>query len=485
MTESTTESLISAIESGPTGPHIAAVFDFDGTLIDGYSAAALYDHRFRNGELWPDEMMWILRASFGPTLTHGQFTELVERGIRGWIDRPESELMELGERLFSEGIAGLLFHQAWRLVKAHQRAGHTVAIATSATRLQVAPLARELGVEHILCTRLATENGLITGKIDGEALWGEGKINAVHAFFRENDIDRDASHAYANGDEDVPLLAGVGNPHPVNPQPELAEESARRGWPVLRFPPVKTGRFDPKPALRTATLFGTLIASAGAGLAVGALNGDRRQGVDIATSIFDSLAGPLTDINIDVIGEHHAWEQRPAVFFINHQSTMIDFLVTTRVIRTGFTAVAKAEVKSMPVVGQLFDLAGVAFLDRANRERAIEALKPAVETLRSGTSVVMAPEGTRSMTPRLGPFKKGGFHMAMQAGVPIVPIVIRNAGEIMWRNAKTAKAGTVQVAVLPPISTEGWTAEDLTTKVDEVRQLYLDTMANWPSRSGS
>jgi putative phosphoserine phosphatase/1-acylglycerol-3-phosphate O-acyltransferase len=484
MTEST-ESLIAEINAGPSGPRIAAVFDFDGTLIDGYSAAALYEHRFRNGELWPDEIVSMLRASLGPTLTHAQFTELVERGIRGWIGRPESELLELGERLFAEGVAGLLFHQAWRLVKAHQQAGHTVVIATSATRLQVAPLARELGVEHILCTRLAIDDGVVTGKIDGEALWGEGKINAVHAFFREHDLDREASHAYANGDEDVPLLAGVGNPHPVNPQPELAVEAAQRGWPVLKFASVKTGRFDPKPALRTATLFGTLIASAGAGLAVGALNGNRRQGVDLATSIFDSLAGPLTDINVDVVGEHHAWEQRPAVFFINHQSTMIDFLVTTRVIRTGFTAVAKAEVKSMPVVGQLFDLAGVAFLDRANRERAIEALKPAVDTLRSGTSVVMAPEGTRSMTPRLGTFKKGGFHMAMQAGVPIVPIVIRNAGEIMWRNAKTARSGTVEVAVLPPISTDGWTTDDLSKKVDEVRQLYLDTMANWPKRPHS
>jgi putative phosphoserine phosphatase/1-acylglycerol-3-phosphate O-acyltransferase len=284
MTE-TTESVLAAIDAGPSGRRVAAVFDFDGTLIDGYSAAALYGHRFRNGELGPDEMLWMLRASFGPTLSHAQFSELVERGIRGWIDRPESELLELGERLFAEGIAGLLFHQAWRLVKAHQQAGHTVVIATSATRLQVAPLARELGVEHVLCTRLATENGMITGKIDGEALWGEGKIRAVHAFFREHDIDRDASHAYANGDEDVPLLAGVGNPHPVNPQPELAAESARRGWPILHFTTVKTGRFDPLPALRTATLFGTLIASAGAGLAVGVLNGNRRQGVDLATSM--------------------------------------------------------------------------------------------------------------------------------------------------------------------------------------------------------
>jgi putative phosphoserine phosphatase/1-acylglycerol-3-phosphate O-acyltransferase len=168
------------------------------------------------------------------------------------------------------------------------------------------------------------------------------------------------------------------------------------------------------------------------------------------------------------------------VFFINHQSTMVDFLVTTRVIRTGFTAVAKAEVKQMPVVGQLFDLAGVAFLDRADRKKAIDALRPAVETLQGGTSVVMAPEGTRSLTPRLGSFKKGGFHMAMQAGVPIVPIVIRNAGEIMWKNAKTVQSGKVQVAVLPPVHTDGWTNDELDKRVDEVREMYVSTLRDWP-----
>jgi putative phosphoserine phosphatase/1-acylglycerol-3-phosphate O-acyltransferase len=171
------------------------------------------------------------------------------------------------------------------------------------------------------------------------------------------------------------------------------------------------------------------------------------------------------------------------VFFINHQSTMVDFLVTSRVVRTGFTVVAKAEVKQMPVVGQLFDLAGVAFLDRADRTKAIEALKPAVEKLRSGTSEVMAPEGTRSLTPRLGRFKKGGFHLAIQAGVPIVPIVIRNAGEIMWRNAKTTRSGKVQVVVLPPISTEGWTPADLDEQVRSVRDLYVRTLDDWPTSS--
>jgi putative phosphoserine phosphatase/1-acylglycerol-3-phosphate O-acyltransferase len=478
---SPTEELLETIRSGPVGDKVAAVFDFDGTLIDGYSAAALYEHRFRNFEIGPTEMLRTARLMLGPTMSEEQFTELVEGGMAGWAGRTEEDVLELGERLFAQGVAGTLFHQAWRLVKAHQRAGHTVVIATSATLLQVAPLARELGVEHVLCTRLETENGLLTGKVAGRALWGDGKIAAVLEFLAEHNIDASASHAYANGDEDVPLLAGVGNPHPVNPQPELAREARRRGWPVLAFQSGKTGRFDPTPALRTATMFGTLFASSAMGIAVGVLNGNRRQGVDLATSMFDALAGPLADIDIEVVGEHNAWSHRPAVFFINHQSTLIDFLVTTRVIRTGFTAVAKAEVKSMPIIGQLFDAAGVAFLDRSNRAKAIEALEPAVQKLRDGTSVIMAPEGTRSLTPRIGQFKKGGFHLARQAGVPIVPIVIRNSGEIMWRNAKTARAGTIQVAVLPPVPTDGWTDKDLDDQVERVRQQYLDTLDDWPA----
>ena len=477
----TTEELLDEIGQGPSGPEIAAVFDFDGTLIDGYSASALYSHRFRNFEIGPFELVRTVQRMLGPTMTEEQFAELVEDGLGGWAGRAEADMLALGEKLFAEGVAGTLFHQAWRLVKAHQLAGHTVLIATSATKLQVAPLARELGVEHVLCTRLEAPGGVLTGKVEGRPLWGTGKIDAVRDFLTERDIDLAASHAYANGDEDVPLLEGVGHPHPVNPQPELAEAATRQGWPVLKFETVKTGRFDFAPALRTAGIYGTLIASGAAGIAVGALNGSRRQGVDLATSMFDALAGPLADIDVEVVGEHNAWSHRPAVFFINHQSTLVDFIVTARVIRTGYTAVAKAEVKKMPVVGQLFDLAGVAFLDRANRAKALEALRPAVDVLKGGTSVIMAPEGTRSLTPRLGDFKKGGFHLAIQAGVPIVPIVIRNAGEIMWKNAKTARTGTVQVAVLPPVSTEGWTADDIPEQARALHQRYLDTLNHWPS----
>jgi putative phosphoserine phosphatase/1-acylglycerol-3-phosphate O-acyltransferase len=92
----------------------------------------------------------------------------------------------------------------------------------------------------------------------------------------------------------------------------------------------------------------------------------------------------------------------------------------------------------------------------------------------------MAPEGTRSRTPTVGPFKKGAFHLAAAAGVPVVPVVIRNAGELMWRDASLAHAGTVQVHVHPPIPTEGWTPADVDDAVADVRAIFVDTLEDWP-----
>lgn len=475
------DSLLDQIRDGPRGPRIAAVFDFDGTLIDGYSAASFYTHRLRRFELGLGEVLRTASLLLGSTPTEEEFVALVERGVRGWVGRPTEELSELGERLFAREIAGRLFHEAWRLVKAHQLAGHTVVIASSATDMQVAPLARELEVEHVLCTRLAVDRGVLTGKVDGRSLWGPGKVAAVRDYLSERGVDLKKSHAYANGNEDLPLLECVGNPHPVNPQPQLAGWATDRGWPVLRFNSHRRNTFDPSPALRTAAVFGSLFVSAGTGIAVGVLNRDSHVGVDTALSMFDTLACPLADVNVEIIGEHNVWSHRPAVFILNHQSPLLDLVIATRVLHHGFVAVAKAEARRVPIVGQLLALAGVVFVERADRVKAVEALKPAVEVLRSGTSVVIAPEGTRSLTPRVGRFKKGAFHLAAQAGVPIVPIVIRNAGELMSRNALTMNSGTVQVVVHPPIGTEGWAADDINEYALEVQQLYVDTLINWPS----
>jgi putative phosphoserine phosphatase/1-acylglycerol-3-phosphate O-acyltransferase len=96
--------------------------------------------------------------------------------------------------------------------------------------------------------------------------------------------------------------------------------------------------------------------------------------------------------------------------------------------------------------------------------------------------MLVAPEGTRVAGLALGPFKKGAFRMAMAAGVPIVPVVIRNADDSGSRNTGTMRPGTVDVAVLPPIQVEDWTLRDLDRRIEEVRQQFVRTLAHWPAK---
>ena len=135
-------------------------------------------------------------------------------------------------------------------------------------------------------------------------------------------------------------------------------------------------------------------------------------------------------------------------------------------------AVAKKELEKTPI-GPFFKAAGVIFIDRKNKEKAIAAMKPAVDTLKSGTSVAIAPEGTRSHDYNLGSFKKGAFHLAMQAEVPVVPLVIKNAHDIMARGSAMIQPGQVEVVILPPISTDGWTKRNMDKKIEAIRNLYL------------
>jgi putative phosphoserine phosphatase/1-acylglycerol-3-phosphate O-acyltransferase len=470
---------LTRIADGPAGPRIGAFFDLDGTVVEGYTATVHYAHRVRHLEVGLGELVGAARALLGAGLNETTFEELVSSGIAGWAGRPVADLEEHGERLFRQTVAGRLFHEVWRLVKAHQRRGHTVVLATSATRFQAAPVARELGIDHVLCTELAAAEGVLSGALAGGTLWGPGKAGAVKEFSVDESVDLEVSYGYANGEEDVPFLSLVGFPVAVNPQPGLASHASGNDWPILEVRR-RPGLLDPAPALRTAAMYGALVGAGVTGAAVGLLTGRRRQGIDAAASLFSHVGAALGNVEVVVTNERHLWSHRPAVFLVNHQSHLIDLLVTTTVLRGGFTAVAKREAAEIPVFGRLLRLADFAFVDRADGTQARQALDSARDRLEAGTSIVIAPEGTRSYSPGVGSFRKGAFHLAMQAGVPIVPVVIRNAGELMWRNARTARPGRVEVVVHAPISTVGWTKEALDEAVVRVHRLYEDTLAQWP-----
>ncbi|HET9769382.1 MAG TPA: HAD-IB family hydrolase, partial [Acidimicrobiia bacterium] len=391
--------------------------------------------------------------------------------------RREEALVELGQRLFRERVAGTVYPEARALVKAHQRKGHTVALASSATEFQAGPLATDLGIRHMLCTRIEVEDGRLTGRVAGPVLWGQNKADAVAAFAAESGVKLAESYGYANGDEDVEFLETVGRARPLNPGPGLARVAAQRGWPVHRFE--SRGRPGILPRVRTAAALGGVATTLGVGLGIGLLNRSRRTALNLVATVGSEVAMGLAGVDIDVTGEDHLWSARPAVFVFNHQSSF-DVIVIARLLRRDFTAVAKAELARDPIFAPLAALAGVVYIERGNRSQSRAALAPVVAKLRSGTSLAIAPEGTRSATPTLGRFKKGAFHIAVQAGVPVVPVVIRNAGEIMWRASLVARPGTVDVAVLPPVPTEGLGPDDVDDLADRVRDQFVATLDDWP-----
>jgi putative phosphoserine phosphatase/1-acylglycerol-3-phosphate O-acyltransferase len=202
---------------------------------------------------------------------------------------------------------------------------------------------------------------------------------------------------------------------------------------------------------------------------------DWDKGVNTMMASVGDLVCKMAGIQLAVKGHVHLWSHRPAVFLFNHQSSA-DLFIMAKLLRKDARGVAKKELKTMPVIGQLMQAAGVIFLDRQNREKAIEALKPAVEALQKDTSIIIAPEGTRSYNYQLGTFKKGAFHLAMQAGVPVVPVVINNAHDAMPRGSNLFRPTAVEVTVLPPIPTANWQAADLDRNITEVRGMFLEVL---------
>ena len=142
----------------------------------------------------------------------------------------------MGERIFRQSVADLIYPEMRELVRAHQRRGHTVVLSSSALTNQVAPVARYLGIEHIVCNRLvADEQGILTGEIEQPVVWGPTKASGVQQFAADHQVDLGSSYFYADGDEDLSLMCLVGHPRPTNPGPMLTKVAVRRGWPIMRF----------------------------------------------------------------------------------------------------------------------------------------------------------------------------------------------------------------------------------------------------------
>lgn len=470
----TQKQLLKAIDEMPDGPQIAAIFDFDGTLIAGYSATVFIKEQLKRGDLSATEFLELAAAMTNFGLGKLGFSGLMLVTSQLMRGMSVDSYIEFGEMLYTKHIARLVYPESRALVKAHQAKGHTVAIVSSATPYQVEPAARDLDIEHVMCSNLEIEDGVFTGSVVRPTCFGQGKVDAAEQLAAQYDLDLDNSCFYSDSYDDIELLCRVGNPVALNPSSRLQREAQHRSWPSARFG--SRGRASLNEFLRSIAATWSLVPSFAAGLPMWALTGSRRDAQNFSFSVFADSASALIGLKLDVKGESHLWSQRPAVFIFNHQSKA-DVIIAARLLRRDIAGIGKKEIKKLPVLGKVLELGGMVYIDRDDAAGAIAAMKPLVKVMQSeGKSVVLAPEGTRTISPNLAPFKKGAFHLAMQAGVPIVPIVIHNAGDVAPKGDFVFRAATVRVEVLPPIDTSDWQTETIDEHVAFVRNQYLQVL---------
>ncbi len=475
---------VAEVDAGPEGPHIGAFFDLDGTLVAGFTVAAVTKDRLRRGEVGASEFLRMMQLALEYRLGRHQFEGVIEGAVRSAKGRLAEDVEEMGERVFRQSIADLIYPEMRDLVHAHQRRGHTVVLSSSALTMQAEPVARYLGIEHVLCNRFVVdEQGILTGEIERPVIWGTTKATSVQRFAAEHQVNLRISYFYADGDEDLALMHLVGNPRPVNPGPALAKVAARRGWPVLRFGSRDAG--STLGQVRSLAGIGSLGPLAAGALGIGVLTRNKRTGVNFLTRYWPETMLSLSGVRLNVTGAENLTARRPAVFTFNHRNNFDVFMVAA-LVRDNWTGVAKKELESNPLAGPLGKLMDAAFIDRADGTSAVAALHGVEEAARKGLSILIAPEGSRmdaqAVGPlEVGPFKKGAFRIAMATGLPIVPVVIRNSDSVAGRNAYRLVPGTVDIAVLPPIDVGDWTHEDLPKRIEQVRTLYRQTLADWPS----
>ena len=187
----------------------------------------------------------------------------------------------------------------------------------------------------------------------------------------------------------------------------------------------------------------------------------------------------LSGIRVEVEGTEHIQRHRAAVYAVNHASN-VEPPVIFDVLYELFPRLRilyKAELRKLPVLVRAFDLAGFVPLERRNREQSMPAIERAAAALREGNSFLVFPEGTRSRTGELLPFKKGGFLLALKAQAPIVPIAVKGARDAMRKGSLVIRPVTVRVRIGSPIETAGLSVDDRDRVIQTVRTRVADLLA--------
>jgi putative phosphoserine phosphatase/1-acylglycerol-3-phosphate O-acyltransferase len=452
-----------------------AFFDLDRTLIAGYSILAVAretaEQGARRGKLRQAGKVVQDIVKHKVYSSGGNYHRLVKRTAKALTGVSESSLHEIGEQAYRKHIAKTLYREAVALVEAHRAAGHKLVIITSASRYQAEPVARVLGIEEIHCTRLEVVDGRFTGNVISPMCFGEGKLLAAQRSARQYKATLKNCWFYSDSSDDLPLLRKVGHPVAVNPSDKLGAHARTKQWPQLSFS--TRGMPSLESVARTVLTAQTIIGTTAFGILSKRLGRSPYRSANQLTRLFGDIGSAFAGLDFEIEGLGNLRQERPAIFVFNHQS-LLDSMVLAHLLREDVVAMCKKEMADTPIIGHLLRQTDTIFVDRDESDQR-EVLQRALEVLKSGRSLVIAPEGSRSTLGDIQPFKHGAFFLARKAGVPIVPIVLHNVKDALPNGGWLIRPATIRVTVLPPIP--GDSIRNIRTACHDLESTYAQLLS--------
>ncbi len=410
----------------------AAFFDLDRTLLRGASGEVFSDAMREAGltsRTMPGErLLFGVFNAIGETLPS---MALARQAVTLAKGRPQAAVLAAAETV-ADRLVAMVQPFAESVFATHRAAGRPIVLATTTPYDLVKPFADRLGLDDVVATRYTVDaDGRYDGTLDGPFVWSAGKLAAIAAWAERHDVDLAHSYAYSDSTYDTPMLAAVGHPVVVNPDPRMVLIAATRRWPTLNL--------DVSPGVMKVPVIGLEVQQ-------------------LAMRFARPAAYPYA--RFDIAGVENIPASGPAILVGNHRSYFDVAAMSLAIARSGRPVrfLGKKEVFDAPIVGQLAAAMGGIRVDRGTGSN--EPLQAAAEALAGGEMVAIMPEGTIPRGPAF--FRKpkgrwGAARLAQMTGAPVIPIGLWGTEKVWPRSSRLPNVlnltnpPTVRVRVGPSV----------------------------------
>ncbi len=392
----------------------SAVFiDLDRTLLSHASGLVLNRALVEEGVLPAgrsvpgDRLLFAVNDRLGENLLSMGLVRAAVRVARGW----QQEQVQAAGRRAVAALTELVAPFAPQRLAAFRAEGHRLVLTTTTPSDMIGSFAEAFGFDDLIATTYETEDGRYTGRLYGGFVWGTGKLRAVREWAAAQGVDLGSCHACSDSIFDVPLLASVGQPHAVNPDPSLTAVAVARRWPVEHW--------DRPPGVPSLVGF---------------------EPYHVLRPFVRKLSFPYA--RFDVAGVENVPERGPVLLASNHRSyfDVAALALVAREIGRPVRFLGKKEIFDAPVVGMIARALGGIAVDRGSSVGSGASLRAAESALKAGEVVVVLPQGT---IPRGYDFfdpvlhgKTGAARLAASTGATVVPVGLWGTERVWPRSCR-------------------------------------------------